>query len=93
MLTIITESAIESVLAKEIENLGAHGYTVSDVRGKGSRGRRNSAWDASGNIRIEVLCDSAVADAIASYLKINYYDNYAMILFVTDVAVLRSEKF
>jgi hypothetical protein len=93
LLTIITEAAIESLLVKDIENLGAHGYTVSDARGKGNRGARNSAWDASGNIRIEVVCDSAIADAIAAYLQIHYYDNYAMILFVTDVAVLRPEKF
>jgi nitrogen regulatory protein PII len=93
LLTIITESAIESVLVKDIENLGAHGYTVSDARGNGHRGERNSAWDASGNIRIEVVCDAAIADAIAEYLQIHYYDNYAMILFVTDVAVLRPKKF
>lgn len=93
LLTIITEAAIEGVLVKDIESMGAHGYTVSDARGKGSRGARNSAWEANGNIRIEVVCDSAIADSIAAFLQVHYYDNYAMILFMTDVAVLRSEKF
>lgn len=93
LLTIIAEAAIEGMLIKDIEKLGAHGYTVCDARGKGSRGARNSAWDASSNIRIEVVCDSAIAEAIAAYLKIHYYDDYGMILFMTDVAVLRSEKF
>jgi nitrogen regulatory protein PII len=93
LLTIITESALERTLVEEIERLGAHGFTITDARGKGNRGLRNSAWEVSGNIRIEVVCDSTTADAIAAHLQAHYYDSYAMIVFVTDVAVLRPEKF
>lgn len=93
LLTIITEAAIESVLLRDIEGLGAQGYTVSEARGKGTRGMRNSAWDASSNVCIEIVCDTATAEAIAAHLQAKYYDDYGMILFVTDVAVLRPEKF
>jgi hypothetical protein len=40
-----------------------------------------------------VICDTATAEAIARHLKANYYDNYAMILYFSDVGVLRPEKF
>lgn len=93
LLTIITEAALESVLIKDLERLGVRGYTITDARGKGSRGVRSSAWDASSNIRIEVVCDAATADAVTAHLQTHYYQNYAMILFVSDVAVLRPEKF
>ena len=93
LLTIVTEHALEGVLLKDLERLGAGGYTITDARGKGTRGARNSAWDATGNIRVEVVCDAATAEAIAAHLQARYYDNYAMILFTTDVAVLRPEKF
>jgi len=93
LLTIITEAALESVLAKDLERLGVQGYTVTDARGKGSRGTRNAAWGESSNIRVEVVCDAATAEAIAAHLQARYYDNYAMILFVSDVAVLRPGKF
>ena len=93
LLTVITEAALESVLTKDLERLGVHGYTVTDARGKGSRGTRNAAWGESSNIRIEVVCDAAIAEAITSHLQARYYDNYAMILFVSDVAVLRPGKF
>lgn len=93
LLTIITEAALESVLIKDLERLGVRGYTITDARGKGSRGVRSAAWDASSNIRIEVVCDAATAEAIAAHLQARYYENYAMILFVSDVAVLRPEKF
>lgn len=93
LLTIITEAALESVLIKEIEALGARGYTIIDARGKGRRGPRDAAWNESSNIRIEILCDAEIADAIARHLRARYYDDYGMVLFVNDVSVLRPEKF
>lgn len=93
LLTVITESALESSLISDIEKLGARGYTITDARGKGGRGARNASWEASGNIRMEIICNEEKADAIANHLRERYYDNYAMILTVTDVEVLRPEKF
>jgi nitrogen regulatory protein PII len=93
LLTIITESALERILVEEIERLGARGFTITDARGKGRRGPRDAAWDESSNIRIEILCDAEIADAIARHLRARYYDDYGMVLFVNDVSVLRPEKF
>lgn len=93
LLTIVTEAALEGMLVQRLEKLGAHGYTITDARGKGRRGVRNAGWEPSSNIRIEVVCDAATANAIASHLQENYYAHYAMILFMSDVQVLRPEKF
>lgn len=93
LVVIITEGALENTLARELIALGAHGYTVSDVRGRGSRGTRESAWEADRNIRIDVICDEAVAERIATAMQERYYDNYAMTLFVADIGVLRPQKF
>lgn len=93
LLTIVTESALEHTVVKILNSFGAKGYTISDARGKGSRGVRNAGWDASANIRVEVIGDTGMIHEIAQHLQINYYDNYAMILFMQDVKVLRPEKF
>ena len=93
LLTIVTEAALERELVGEIERLGAHGHTITDARGKGGRGIRNAGWNLSANIRIEVVCTTDTAHAIAAVLRERYYDNYAMILFIGDVEVLRPEKF
>ena len=93
MLTVITESVLESVLVDDIEQHGAHGYTVTDARGKGDRGLRNAEWNNNSNIRIEVLCDSVVCEEISSYLQKKYYDDYAMITFSHEIDVLRNDKF
>ncbi len=93
LVTIVTEAAIESVITRNLERLGARGYTITDARGKGSGGVRNASWEASSNIRIEVICDSDTAQAIADYLTETYFDDYTMIIFMGDVQILRPNKF
>jgi nitrogen regulatory protein PII len=93
LLTVITEAALESALCEELIQLGASGYTVTNARGRGSRGVRDAGWSSSGNIRIEVVCDKGIAEKIAARLRDKYYSDYAMILFLSDVSVLRPKKF
>jgi len=93
LLTIVAEAPLEQNLVHDLGRLGAKGYTITDARGKGSRGVRNGQWEHSGNIRVEVVCDANTADAIAAHLQARYYDSYALILFIGDVDVLRPEKF
>ena len=93
MVTIVTEAALERSLVGELETLGVRGFTITDARGKGSRGTRQSDWVQEGNIRVEVICDPALADRIAGHVRDKFYANYAMILFLQDVSVLRSDKF
>lgn len=93
LVTIITEAVIEKELIQELEKLGVSGYTITDARGKGHRGIRSSGWEHGANIRVEVVCEDRLATAIADCLKERFYENYAMILFITDVNVLRPEKF
>jgi hypothetical protein len=40
-----------------------------------------------------VVCKEEVARRISRHLRDNYYNDYAMILFESDVRVLRPEKF
>lgn len=93
LLTVVTEAVLERELLAEFESLGVRGYTITDARGQGSRGRRRSDWAQEGNIRIEIVCDDAVAERVATRLRERYYDHYAMILFLQDVSVLRPDKF
>ncbi|ULQ47027.1 hypothetical protein JN531_001790 [Flagellatimonas centrodinii] len=93
LVTVICEAPLEARLIADIERLGARGYTLTEARGKGSRGVRDAGWDRNANLRLETLCDSATADAIAMHLRDHYYDHFAMIIFISDVQVLRSDKF
>jgi nitrogen regulatory protein PII len=93
LVTIICEAALEKSLGRELADLGAHGYTITDARGRGSRGLRDASWREASNIRIEIVCDAATATRISEFVRERYYDHYAMILFAQDVSVLRPKKF
>ncbi len=93
LLLVICEARLERNLLRDLERLGAHGYTVSEARGKGSRGVRGAGWDADANIRVEVICDAPTAERLLEHLMQTYYAHYAMVACVQDVQVLRPEKF
>ncbi len=93
LITVITEAAIEDALLRDLDNLGVRGYTVSDARGRGSRGVRDAAWEEAANIRIEVICSRILAESVLNHVQVRYYTNFAMVAFLQDVEILRPEKF
>lgn len=93
LLTVIAEAALEKKLVTDLEQLGAPGWTISDARGRGGRGVRSAGWEAEGNIRLEIICSREVAERIASHLQAQYYADYAMVCYLSQVEVLRPEKF
>ncbi|MBM4406899.1 MAG: transcriptional regulator [Chloroflexi bacterium] len=93
LVTIITEAVLERQIAQDVKRLGAKGYTITQARGEGSKGLRRADFDLGSNIRIEVVCTQAVAEAIVTHLMKVYYQSYAMIVYLADVEVLRPEKF
>ncbi|MBU1329837.1 MAG: transcriptional regulator [Gammaproteobacteria bacterium] len=93
LLTVIAEAALEKKLVTDLEQLGAPGWTISDARGRGGRGVRSAGWEAEGNIRLEIICNRELAERIASHLQAQYYADYAMVCYLSQVEVLRPEKF
>ncbi|MBA4291087.1 MAG: transcriptional regulator [Pseudomonas sp.] len=93
LLTVICEAALEKKLVLDLQQLGAPGWTISDARGRGGRGVRSAGWDTEGNIRVEIICTRDIADRIANHLQARYYANFAMVCYLSQVEVLRPEKF
>jgi nitrogen regulatory protein P-II 2 len=92
-VVILAEGTLERLLTADVQRLGAHGYNITDVRGAGSGGAREGAWDADRTIRMEVVCDAAVADAIAEHVLGTYAPHYGVTVYLADVAVFRPQKF
>ena len=93
LLTVITKAVIEQSLLRDLEKQGVRAYTVSDARGRGSRGIRDAAWDEVANIRIEIICQRAQAELLLSHIQDQYYTDYAMVAFMVEIEILRGEKF
>lgn len=93
LLVIIAEATLEKRLVADVRQAGAHGYTVHDVRGGSEYATREGSWEADRTIEMKVICEEAVADAIAAHVLARYAPHYGLTLFFSDVAVLRPEKF
>lgn len=93
MLVIIGEAALEKSLVRDARSFGAHGYTISEVRGGGERGDREARWEADRSIEMKVICDGEVAARLAQHVLGTYARNYALTLFIADVGVFRPQKF
>ncbi len=93
LVTIVTEAMLEKRMTQELDVLGAHGYTISNARGKGDRGVRCSSRGIDGNIRIEIVCCTDVAEKIMRHMRKKYFANYAIIVFKHQVDVAREDKF
>ena len=92
LVTIVAERLLEERLLADIKALGAHGWTITDVRGQGSRGVRASDWEG-GNVKIETVVAADVAGRILELLAARYFTRFAVIGYVTDLEVVRGDKF
>lgn len=93
MLTIVAEAAIERMLVADLERAGVSGFTTVEARGFGAHGRREGDWDQSRSVRIETLCDAPTAAALADRLLGRWGRDYAIVLWLHDVEVMRARKF
>ncbi len=90
-VTIVAEAVLESRLIAAIRDVGARGWTLTEVRGEGSRGVRASEWE--GNVKIETLVPSAVADRLLAVLARDFFPNFAVVAYADRVRVVRGEKY
>ena len=93
LLTVIVEAALERPVVEELERAGVSGFTAVEARGVGDRGQRLGDWDQNRNLRIETICDQKTASALAERFLDRWGRNYAIVLWLHDVDVLRSSKF
>lgn len=93
LLVIVTEASIENTLIEDLKEQGVKGYTIVRCEGEGSRGTRRGNLEQNKNIKITTVCSEELADKLIHYIHENYYENYAMISYISDVLVSREAKF
>jgi nitrogen regulatory protein PII len=94
-VVIITEAVIADSVIELITRLGAPGYTLQGVTGKGERGVRAGTGFSNiyKNMRVEVIANEKVARAIAESVAQEFFDNYAGIVYLHEVEVIRAAKY
>ena len=68
-ITVYAGAELESNLLSRVKALGAKGYTLTECRGLGEHATLDDPLARSTHIRIELLVQPAVADAIMEYLS------------------------
>lgn len=91
-VTIVAEAVLEDRLVRDLRALGARGYTLSEVRGEGSRGVRASEWEGK-NVQFDVLVSGETADRILDHVAERYFEHWAVIVWMVDVEVIRGGRY
>ncbi len=93
MMTIITEQNLEKSILHDLKNLGVEGYTIIEARGKGGAGIKSGAWMNDTNIQIELILDDTLAKKIYNFISdTKKYDNYSMMVYLSEVKVLKRHQ-
>ena len=93
LVTIICEALAREPVTRLLDQVGAHGYTLFAVEGKGAQGQRPGDIAEFGNIQLEVIVPPAVAEQLLQRLQAEFFPRFAMIAYEADVRVLRQGKF
>lgn len=92
LVTIVAETVLRDRITRRLLERGATGFTVTESRGRGSRGIRTGDVPGEG-VRIECLVTREVAIEILGEVSERYFTDYAVIAWVTEVEVVRGEKY
>lgn len=91
-LTIVAELVVEQRILDNLVDCGARGWTVTSARGAGPSHRQISDFEG-GNSRIDVIVDEATANKVWQLLERDYFPNFAVTAWLTDVEVARPERY
>jgi nitrogen regulatory protein PII len=92
LLTVVSEGLLREELLQLMRDAGVTGFTVTQADGEGTRGVRAPEWEGP-NIRIETIVSAEVADEVLESLAERYFEDYAVIAWLTEITVWRKEKF
>ena len=93
LLTVTCEILAQKNVIEILEKYKVSGYTICEVEGNGSKGIRGQGFKNDKNVKIEILLSNAKMQQVSEEIARTLFSNYAIILYVTDIQVLRPEKF
>jgi hypothetical protein len=93
LLVVVTEAVIERAVLTEARARGVQAWTISEVRAGSSEGEREGSWEADRTVEIKLICEAAMADALAAHVLEVYAPHYQVVLYVAPVAVFRADRY
>ena len=93
LLTITCEILAQKNIIEILTKNKITGYTTYEVNGNGARGVRGQGLQNEKNVKIEVILREEKLQDIVEEVSRTLFANFAIVLYVSDVGVLRTEKF
>lgn len=93
LVTIVCEAYALDAVKKLLPEVGAHGCTHFPVEGDGAGGARTGEMKEFANVQIEVVLPAAAASVLLTRIEKELIPRYGMIVFESEVRVLRPGKF
>ena len=93
LLTITCEILAQTNIIDILQKHGVSGYTFYEVGGNGSKGIRGQGFQSEKNIKIEVILQEKKLSDVLEEIARTLFSDYTIITYVSDVGVVRIEKF
>lgn len=93
LLTVTCEILAQKNVIDILTKHKITGYTFYEVEGNGARGLRGQGLKNEKNIKVEVIMQEEKLQSVVEEIARTLFSNFAIILYVSDVGVLRTEKF
>ena len=92
LVKIVIENDLTDKLIKDLKTFSIKGYTIKEAKGEGLNNKNFDHW-SGGNSSIEIIVREEKALKILEMLNNKYIGKYSCIVYLSDVEVLREEKF
>ncbi len=93
LLTITCEILAQKNIVEILNKHEITGYTTYEVDGNGARGIRGQGFKNEKNVKVEVIMREEKLQDIVEEISRTMFANFAIVLYVCDVGVVRTEKF
>ena len=93
LLTITCEILAQKNIIEILKKHEITGYTSYEVDGNGARGLRGQGLQTEKNVKVEVIMREEKLSDIIEEISRTLFANFAIVLYVSDIGVVRTEKF
>ncbi len=93
LLTVTCEILAQKNIIEILKKHKITGYTTYEVEGNGARGLRGQGFKNEKNVKVEVIMREDKLQDVVEEISRTMFANFAIVLYVSDVGVVRTEKF
>jgi|TARA_B110001454_G_scaffold82374_1_gene79189 nitrogen regulatory protein PII len=93
LLTVTCEILAQKNIIEILKKHDITGYTTYEVEGNGARGLRGQGLQTEKNVKIEIIMRQEKLSDVIEEISRTMFADFALVLYVCDVGVVRTEKF